>query len=482
MTKSSPKLLLTITFIALVVLRFLNLGKIPIFGDESVHLYLADKITQNPSSLFEPIKFGVFPIAIWTQAFFQFIFGIFLNPLLIGRSVTVTADLLSAYLLYKISQKFLNKSSALVTSITYLLLPLNFLESRLALLESLTNLFLMLALYFIVKLTLSKSQKEKLKIFIFVSGSLVLSFFTKPLALSAFPAVAFFPVFQNKTNLKKSLFSSFSILPTISLVILFFYLPSSSNFSRYVVGGQSLPQLLSHFRLNLWRTFWWSTTYLTTPVILATTLSCLSFFFKKDMKTLWLIFYLFSVALIECFFGLNFYPRHLYLLAAPVSLLVGYAFSQIYLFRKRLSVLLLLAVLLLPFTLDLQIITSPETAPLALEDKLQLFEDWSSGVGDDKVADRINQLSQTQKITLYVENESSQTWVFQKLYHLNNTQIIPSNNLLLGQFIEPQLLSQGEGQKYYLLNKTQTKSDNWPGKLIFSVNKGPSRTMNLYSL
>lgn len=482
MAKLNSKILFTLIFTALVILRFSNLGKIPIFGDESVHLYLADKIIHNPSSLFDSIKFGVFPIAIWIQAFFQFTFGSFLNPLIIGRSVTVSSDLLSAFLLFKISQNFLNKTSTIVVPIIYLLLPLNFLESRLALLESFANLFLTLALYFTVKLAASKEQKGKINNFIFASGFLVVSFFTKPLALAAFPAITLFPVFQNKTGLKKSLFSTFLVLFTVSAVILLFYLPTSSNFSRYIVNKQPLTQLLSHFKLNLWRFFWWSTTYITIPILLATTLGCLSFFIKKDRKTLWLFFYLVSITVIECLFGLNFYPRHLYLLAAPVSLLLGYTFNQIYLLRKKLSILLLLAVLILPLRLDFQIITSPQTAPIALEDKLQLFEDWSSGVGDDEVVNKINQLSQNQKITLYVEDESSQTWVFQNLYHLNNTQIIPSNNLLLGQFIEPQLLLQGVGQKYYLLNKTQSKSDSWPGKLIFTVNKGPNRSMNLYSL
>lgn len=454
-------------FLFLVLLlsgiRFINLDKIPIFGDEALYLYLANNMSSNISTPFDSIAWGVMPIAIWVLAFIDKLIPNFTDSLGFGRFVMVTTDLISVFFVYKIANILFNQKVAILSTIIYLSLPLNFFHSRLVLLDSLTNTFVLGALYFSFRL-------EKI---LFISVFLVLGFFTKPIAIVSYPALFLIP-FLHKVMVKKSsgkiILHFFFILVITAVILAVFYLPISKEFtSRFVSSSEDI-------RKNLWRVFWWSRDYLTLPIMLLFTFGSIYGMFKKSWRLVYLGVWALVIVVLDSLFSANFYPRHLYPLVGPISLMIGYLFYKFFISSRFLSIFLFFLILIPLFNKNFLILTNPYSA-LALEDKQQFYEDWTSGAGNNEIAQKLEELSKDQKISVFVENLPMQTWVFTNLYNLKNVKIHGSNHLLKGAFVEGSTSGQ-----YLILNRNPVAPVSWPIRLIYSYPKGPNRTINLYKI
>lgn len=236
-----------------------------------------------------------------------------------------------------------------------------------------------------------------------------------------------------------------------------------------------------HLKLNLWRVFWWLKAYLTFPILFTTLLGFLLALFKKDRRLIWVIVWIVTIIFIESFFSANFYPRHLYLIAGPVALLISNILLKISKDRIILVSLLTLFLLVESWILNFNIIFKPQTAKIALEDRQQFFEDWTSGVGNKQITLKLKELSKKEQIFVFVEDTPSQTYPFSNLYDIGNTEVIPSTELFQGQFVNSPAFTQDK-QKFLILNRNPSAPSSWPVKLIYSYPKGPVRTINLYQI
>lgn len=474
-------------FLLLTTLRLINLLNFPIFGDEALYLSLSDNLTRNYSLFLSSIKYGVMPVFIWILSLVFLINQDFFNLMFLGRIINVTLDLLSALLIYQISQKLFNKTTALLTTIFYLSLPLNFLHSRLILLESATNFFIILSLF--LSLKLYNHTKFKISLLISTALPLTLSYFVKPLSIISFPMIFSLPIINilEKKHftfklIKPYLFKLLTLILTTTLLIALFYFPVSKEFSTRYLSSNDLTNIIPNFKSNIWRVLWWSKIYFTIPVILILILAFLFGAIQKNIKVFWLIFWIFSATFLATFNAAHFYPRHLYLLAPPIAILCGQFLSRIYYFDKSIAFSLLILIILPSWILNFKIIFNPSNAPIVLEDRQQFFEDWSSGVNIEKISQTLNQLSKDTKIIVFTENEPSQFWVFKNLYKIPNAQIIPSANLFNSKFLEPELQNLINNNTYLVLNKNQTAPKDWPVQKIASYPKGPNREISIYKL
>ena len=152
----------------LIALRFLNLGKLPFFIDEQTYIKLGES-AQYPHNLFLSLKYLVFPVVPWILGFFKFFLGSFINPLYLGRSIMVVADLIASLFIYLIAKKLINTRYAIFSTIVYLTIPLNFFHSRIVLLEPITNMFFLAGLYFYLGFF---DPRNKIRAFIFLEMTL----------------------------------------------------------------------------------------------------------------------------------------------------------------------------------------------------------------------------------------------------------------------------------------------------------------------
>src|SRR3989344_8659821 len=121
--------------------------------------------------------------------------------------------------------------------------------------------------------------------------------------------------------------------------------------------------------------------------------------FIKEWKVLWIICWLVAVIFLESLIGTNFLPRHLFLISAPIAMTAGFLFVKISdRFGNVIALLLMTLLFLMPLKINTQIVSNPENAPIALEDKQQFFEDWTSGVGLDRAASQLKNTSSEKEI------------------------------------------------------------------------------------
>jgi len=489
-TKSLSVKLLTLFIFFVSFLHFINLNNVPIFADEAIFLYQADKIAENPKNLLISLEEAQYPVMTWVLAAVHLATPKF-NPLLTGRLLSVFADLLSAFLIFLIGRRIGGKLLGLLSMAFYLSFPLNFFHSRLVLLESLTNFFALLTIYFV--LLAVENKKNKLKYSLGIFTSFLLAFFTKPLAVvSLFPSL-FIPVMFSfkegflKINFRK-LADSFrntliGILPAMILIVMVFILVPDQVLSLHTnQPTRSFSLMFPEFKLNLWKSLFWARAYITDPILLLTTICALWFLLRKNWKIIWLSLWVLSIVVIESYFSRFFFPRHIFFLAAPVALLTAFGLENLGKYKKNLVIPLTGLLLFLPLYKDINLILNPKTV-LVGEEIQAFYEDWPSGVGLLEIARNLKSLSKDKIIEVDVENEPLVTWALPNLFDIGKAKIYPRDELLLANresFYTRLENRPSKNDIYLVLNHYPFLPSNWKFQLIYSYPKGPNRSINLY--
>ncbi len=479
--------LLAISLFVLIFLRFININSIPIFGDEALYLHIADEFRKNPiNAIPYSISYGVFPVYSIVIALIQLITFDLINPLILGRAVAILIDILSAFVVFKITKKIFDTKAAILAGTVYLLLPLTFFHSRLVMLESLANFLSLLGLLFATNLVYEK--RLNLKDAIFAAIVLALSFFTKPLGALIFPTIIALPLLR-VTRIKS--FVKELWIPTLNLLLVFaiflifitlLYIPISNEFTvRYVNdGNKNILDTVAHFKLNLFKLWWWTKVYITLPLIITSILPLFLIFHGVTKKILWVYLWIISIIVLETLFSARYFPRHIYILSAPIAILSGLFFSYLSERGKVLTLLAFILVLVPSIDFDTKILFSPQASNIALEDKQQFYEDWTSGTGLPQMANKINELSRHSDIVVFTEKDPSFTWTLTELYGAKDV-FKESDNLRLGLYLTENDLDTDK-KVYLLLNKKYLAPEVWPLELVYSYPKGPNRAINLYQL
>jgi len=482
-TRSLSVKLLTLFIFFVGLFHFINLNNnVPIFADEAIFLYQADKIIENPKNLLISLEEAQFPVMTWTLAVIHLATPKF-DPLLTGRLLSVLADFSSAFFIFLIGRKLGNKLLGLFATILYLAIPLNFFHSRLALQQPLTNCFALLTVYFILLATQNGKFKIKYIFAIFISS--LFAFFAKPLALASILPSLFVPIMfalkpdSFKINFRKLVYSYRNILlgliPAAVTTIIFFLLIPNNVFSTHAALN------FSEFKFNLFRSLVWLRIYITNPLLLFTAICALWFLLKRNWTIVWLSLWILSPVLVGSLFLKFFYPRHLFPISAPIALISAYGLYNLFKYKKDLAIILLIILLLLPLDGDLKIITNPKTV-LAGEERQGFYEDWPSGVGLLEIAKNLKSLSRDKIIEVYVENEPLIAWALPNLFDIGKAKICPSNDLLWNResFYKTLQNRSSKDNLYLILNHYPYLSSGWKFQLIYSYPKGPNRSTNLY--
>lgn len=468
------KTVIILVFLILIVVRVINLGKIPIFIDEQTYLKLGKSFIQDPHTLFLSLNYLVFPVVPWILGIVQLIFGPFLNVLVIGRASMVLADIISAFVIYLIANEIYDKKYGIISAVIYLSLPLNFFHSRVILLEPITNMFFILGLFFYIRYFYNKKPKKLIIALFTISILLLLSFMSKPIALVSFSSIPILALFSFMGNKKHNLKSLLSF--TIPLFAIFFILLITSSpfvfavwrkFSDYRVGA-NLYELAHNFKKNIWLAWWWSKTYVSLQIIIACFISFIYALASKNWKIIWVFCWLVTVILLESLVGSNFFPRHLFLIAPPMALSTAFILYKIPVRYQFFTVIILVSILLKSWQINTQILFNPQSAPIALEDRQQFYEDWTSGMGLSEIASDLRSLSKEKKITALVETDGGFGWALTNIYNTGNTTIRESQELdpSKSELLLQKSLTKDFSEVYIILNRNIEPPDSWNLELI----------------
>lgn len=486
------KTVIILVFLILIIVRFINLGKIPIFIDEQTYLNLGRNFIQNPHTLFSSLKYLVFPVVPWILGITQYILGPFLNVLVIGRASMVLADIISAFVIYLIANEMYGKRYGIISAVIYLSLPLNFFHSRVILLEPITNMFSILGLLFYIKYFYNKKPKKPKKLIIAlftISILLLLSFLSKPIALVSFSSIPILALFSFIGSKKHNLRSLINITIPLFAIFLILLIISSPfvftvwrEFSDYRVGA-NLYELVHNCKKNIWLAWWWSKTYVSLPIIIACIISFIYALISKNWKVSWVFCWLAIALLMEMLIGTNFFPRHLFLIAPPIALTTAFIIHKISVRFQFVAVLILLSILFICWQTNIHILINPQKAPIALEDKQQFFEDWTSGMGLSEIASDLRLLSKEKKIITLVEPDGGFGWALTHIYNTGNTTIRESQELdqSKSELLLQKSLTKDFSEVYIILNRNTEPPDSWNLELISKYPKASSkRYMKIY--
>lgn len=473
---------LIIILVLLGLFRFINIRLIPPFLDETIYLSMADLVRGDIHTLFKPFQIYITPMGIWLLALIDSINNNYLNPLTLGRIFMVSVDLFSAYLLFLIGKAIIDTKYGVLAALIYISLPLTFFHSRFVLMEPLTNTFILLSLLFTLKVYSTGNLRKKyllISLLCFFLASL-----TKPIALvSFFPIlIAPFAIYAKDSKILKTHLFIILLLMLIILPPALFYL---ANFPLYFTDFKRPIYVLAlQFKTNLFKSSLWLQNYLTWSLLLPIATASLVAFFRQERRVIWIAFWFAAVIFIESLMSKAFYPRHLYLIAAPSVLLSAYFLHKFLRLHPILFTLITILVLSILWKFNLIVTFNPKNAPIALEDKLQFFEDWTAGVGLEEVAAKLKELSSNQPAIAIVEDSELLTWGLHNIYDTGNTKIVPFNQLLVNKpSFRLETIPETHGKDvYFVVNKDISPPPNVSVKLIYTHPKGSNRSIDIYQL
>lgn len=483
------KICLVSLIVGLVILRVSFLLSVPVFGDESLYLSLADQVNKNfPGDALASIKFGVMPLFVWIIALLNLLTFNLVNPLLLGRLINVIFDIISAFLVYKIGKKLFGETEGVLSGLVYLTLPLNFFISRMVLLEPATNLFALAGIYLFIG-RIADPPRNNVKSFFPAAGVaffLLLSFFTKPLVALYLSALLFSPFLVIKNFKFKQEKPFYLFLTNLFFILFIFFLVSftayfftAKYFSRYIYSSANFFDVLNTAKFKLLKTRLWLDIYATVPLLVFFGVSNALGLIKGSKQVIFLGLWFFGSLILAALLASNFYPRHLYPLAAPFALITGYGAGRLRILGGAASFAAIFLVFFLPVNRNFSIAFNPAKAWIAPEDRQQYYEDWTSGAGLKEMSGVINNLAKEKEIVVFTDNAVNEEWVFIRLYPVRNAEFVVLKDLNDW----PKVLDGDSGKERYILFNRNPKTREDPGlEEIVSFNKGPNRTMSLYYL
>ncbi|KKR88145.1 MAG: hypothetical protein UU34_C0001G0142 [Candidatus Curtissbacteria bacterium GW2011_GWA1_41_11] len=466
---NKPQLLiwLILSFIFLFS-RLINLSTLPLFSDEAYVIARAQELWQT-GDLLGMIKFTTQPILIWLVALF---IKLPLGTVFAARLVSTLMGLITALLLAFTAGKFIHSNAKWLAFLIMMILPFPFFYDRTLLFESSLLTWMTLA------------------IFVPVVG-LPLAILTKQIGWLSVPVIVMLHVKKIKI-LSISLITTFLVIFAIWLLAL----GSWEQIFKIIISQTAAPiGVNANFKANLLLSKLWLTTYITWPFLLLMLLGLIRegvlTIKKRGLRPILLIgLWSLLILFVETKIAVIFYPRYLYPILIGVVLLATSAlwmlFTLIRNYKNPLRLVTVLIGLIVIFYPSIKFgytfMNSPKQSAIAHEDKLQFFDDWTSGVGSNEINIEIEKyLRSNNNLTVYVESENSYFITLQRRNNPNfEIEIAHWLNEPLNEI--PTNILEQENETWFVRNRHPDIPEDWPVTLITKVQKSPSRYVYLYRI
>jgi len=273
--------LVSLSIICLLV-RLVNITKLPIFNDEAIYLDWGWKSLHTSAGLFYSLNDAKPPFLIWIFGIFESIVN---SPLFMGRLVSTLAGLLTLIGIYKVAKSLENEKAALIFSILYIVIPLFAFFDRQTLMESAIAAVGVWSFYFLMQILETKKDKY----LIYLGLTLGIGVFIKLQALVFLVSIIFILIY--KKRFKQAVFSFITSLVVLSPLLFqkAFWASFGSN-SRFML---SIHEILG-FPFSLWIKNFSATVnvafFQLTPFIFILTVMGIYLFLKKKKPILPIFF------------------------------------------------------------------------------------------------------------------------------------------------------------------------------------------------
>jgi len=424
-----------------------RLSHFPIFADEAIYLFWAQKIALKIENPFISMFDGKPPLFMWLSALIYFISS---NFLFSGRLISVISLFIFTFFSYKIISKS-SLSWAWSAVIFILASPFIFFHSRLALLDMLFVSMIGLAILF--------WSQSKLKLRGFLTGIFLgLAFWSKTPALFfiPFPFITALVFKRNRRNIIQSFIAVFTtglMILILKTNIWFHYL-----FSRAQDFSFSIPQVLSgqfsQIPSNLKLIFTWLSLYLPWPILVLSFIGLYQGLKKKQplIQTLFTALVLFLVPMI--LLGKILASRYFLVLSIILPLLAAYTLKNI---KPRILILILSVYFIFTFSFNYSLQTDFFKTNFHSSDEEIYLKEWSSGIGLKQVSQFLQQQTKDNKIKVLTEGyfgtlPDGLFVSLEKVFVGDNMEIIGVGTAGSDDFIE-QLENTNADKIYYLGNQ-----------------------------
>lgn len=410
--------------------RLINLTILPIFTDEAIYIRWAEiawsvrSLDGAASLVFIPLSDGKQPFFFWIAGFFmQFIS----DHLWAGRFPSVLSGFLAMIGMWLLAHElFKNKKIAWLSALIYLVLPFTLLYDRMMLADSMLAMWGIWSMY----LSLVLLRTLSIKVALILGAVYGLGLLTKSPALFywglAPVTLLFFKhrdipsdkakihirdySFWNWNRQEWGIFFNWAGLFSLA-VILGHAIMSIQRVSGmyHMIGRKNTEFLISNedffkspfelFSGNMIGMSSWFLGYLGIMLVIFAGIGLLRGIWKLDKRILYL-FVLFIIPWIASASRAKvLYPRYLLYFTPPLLLIIAFGlymtlhYAGRYFQNKNNSLttvrfiqsLILVTALISSLSFSYNLVFSPTTAPLPLQDKEQYVEGWPSGYGVDEI-------------------------------------------------------------------------------------------------
>ena len=475
-------MLIFIFWIIFIISHLVFLTSLPIFEDEAIYLYLADKIPENPLQFLfvYASSYGLLPMFGWLVS----VFKLFLQDSLIaGRVLNVLLASTLIFWVVKIAQLFkMNKFFTFSAIILLIISPIIHLNSRVALLDTSILVFTAWYIYF----TLKYLKERKFKDIFFLFFSVLAAILTKPTAVFGLIPVIYLLFLCYTKNKKRLLSGLIYITPAylipfifMGLIIVIFGSQILGDSGSSLIFHQPLRDIMAKIKINIFLTSIWSKTYYLPFLLLPVFFIIFHKFIKNRNFYLLMVIWLISSVIFMITLNRFYYPRHILILSLPLIAIASAFLSEIP--RKSATVIFLL-LSLTKIQLGWDIITSISNAEIALEDKFEYFENYTSGQNINLISDYINELSYNQPITVWLDGSYVMEYGLRRA--TKNTNVIFKSFRLDDNLLQhsPGTVFKDTGRKTYVIVNRWEPINSQSLKLIKSFPVSFRHSQHLYLL
>lgn len=382
-----------------ILVHVINIHTFPIFEDEGEYLLLADQIVKDPTHNFFIYSInGLFPLYGWSVAT---VTSFLHDSLLVGRLINVilTSTLVlwvsKIASLHKLPVKFEWASQILL-----LTSPIILLNSRIGLLDSSVMVYTAWYVYF----TDSYITRHKGSSALGMAIAFLAAMLTKATGVFGVPSIMLIILRAIKVPKKRRVVISSVSIFLFAFAISFMYF---SFFGEQISSdsGSSLnlllpvKEFLNSVRLRTWITLHWFWAYYLPYFLLPLSLFLRN---KNSPKPLIFSMILWLVTTLVIMISLNkfYYPRHILIDAVPLIVLLSLTLVSL---KRNLAIAIFILAVLFQTNLSYKILRNPEQAPLALEDKFEYFENYTSGAKLGELSSFLTDQSRGRPTIVYLD-------------------------------------------------------------------------------
>jgi len=373
----SSHILPLITISLLTIFALANLEAFPIFADEAIYLFWAQKIRQGIAHPLISMYDGKPPLFIWLAG----LASLFSHSLLLaGRTISVFAYTATLILIYFGLEKHKRRWAWLALFLTASS-PFILFHSRLAILDMLFCFFITASIFI--------WSDTKIKYRGLLTGILLgLAFWVKTpaLFLLPFPLISSLLSKQSRLNIKQAIISFITALFLIASLRISVWFPFL--FNRTGDFSYSINEILKgqtgHIVPNALSLLSWLVSYRLWPIILAALFGIIIGIRKRSALIINLIIASVCFTLPFIAVGKVLAPRYYLFLGIALPILAAFSISQL---AKRLSIVLTTVIIITFIPFNIALIRHPLNISLPQVDKGQYLQNWASGIGIKEASD-----------------------------------------------------------------------------------------------